>query len=129
EFEDAVDGFQRRGRPYVMLFRKVRKCMLDLADDPDTVRDRVDQYRRLESFINSRMKGPTGEFLHAFNEFEAADELEAKIGQKLEQLVVRLLEAQGDGAGRAPVPAPAPRGGPGGLAGQSPFRGLRRFEP
>src|SRR3954454_7949894 len=128
EFDDAVEGSRRRGRPYVILFRKVRKCVLDLSDDADTVHERVTQYRRLESFISSRMKGPDGAFLHAFNEFGAADELESKVSQKLEQLILRLLAGEGDGATTPSLQPPA------GAAGRaktdvSPFRGLRRFEP
>ena len=105
EFDDAVEGSRRRGRPYVILFRKVRKCVLDLSDDADTVHERVTQYRRLESFISSRMKGPDGAFLHAFNEFDAADELETKVSQKLEQLILRLLAGEGESAA-APPPQP-----------------------
>ena len=94
EFEDALGGFQERGHPDMLLYRKQGAPTLSL-EDPDAVLDRLDQIEKLNSYLDRWLIGEDGSYIGAFHMFETEDQLDTMLELHLRKLVETRLSEGG----------------------------------
>ena len=116
EFEDAMEGHRRTGKPEILVYRKTAKP--DWSGDASIAASQLGQQQALERFLakwfSNRGDGSLKAAFHAFDSPADFEELlEAHLG--------RLLERHLPSGVRARASAPTWRHG-------SPFRGLEPFE-
>jgi tetratricopeptide (TPR) repeat protein len=117
EFEDAVDGFRRNGKPELLVYRKTAPPMWP-ADDGLAVQ-RVAQKVALDTFIDKWfVDRESGAFRGAFHSFESPADFEELLEAHLTRIIERTL-------GTLELARPASRAWHKG----SPFRGLETFGP
>lgn len=116
EFEDAVAGYRRRGRPALLVYRKTVKAEVSLAAEEEVL-EKLAQRRQLDAFVQKWFFSDDGHLTGAFHDFETLDALESLLETHLRKLLAGLLPAEGEGATRQP----SWRRG-------SPFRGLSFFD-
>jgi tetratricopeptide (TPR) repeat protein len=116
EFEDAVEGFRRTGRPDLMVYRKIAKP--DWSSDPDKAAEQLRQQQALDRFIAKWFTNAAdGSLRAAFHSFDSPADFEELFEAHLARLVQQHLP-----------PGVRPRASrPTWLRG-SPFRGLEPFE-
>jgi tetratricopeptide (TPR) repeat protein len=91
EFEDAVRGFQESGKPQLLVYRKMAKASVQL-DDEDALMERIDQKKKLDSFINRWFHDTEeGTLKAAFHPFESASEFELVLERHLRKIIQRAL--------------------------------------
>jgi len=118
EFEDAVEGFKEKGKPYLLVYRKTAKASVQL-DDEKALMDRIDQKRKLDGFIAKWFHHTEdGSLKAAFHPFESPSEFEQVLERHLRKMVERALPDSGRHADSA---AAVWKKG-------SPFRGLQTFD-
>ena len=118
EFEDAWRGFQEKGSPQILVYRKMAEAPLPSGDD-EVVLDTLRQKRILDAFIEKWFHHDDGSLKAAFSPYCDLAEFEDQLDQHLEKLLVRKLVEAGDAdAAKAP-----PRWSEG-----SPYRGLETFD-
>ena len=116
EFEDAVEGFRRNGRPHIVVYRKSAKP--DWSGDPDIAAAQLRQKQSLDQFISKWFTNAAdGSLKAAFHSFGSPADFE----ELLEAHLGRLLEPHLPPGVRSRASAPTWRHG-------SPFRGLEPFE-
>ncbi|MGH1461864.1 MAG: response regulator [Neptuniibacter sp.] len=86
EFEDALQGFQQRGSPDMLLYRKQGAPVLSL-ENRSTVIDRLDQIDKLNTYLDRWLIGEDGSYIGAFHEFQAEEQLETMLEMHLRKLV------------------------------------------
>lgn len=117
EFEDAVEGFRKLGKPQLLVYRKTSKASVQL-DDEAALMDRIDQKRKLDAFIASWFHHTEdGSLKAAFHPFESPSEFEQVLERHLRKIVQRALPESGR---RDDITAAVWKKG-------SPFRGLQSF--
>jgi len=117
EFEDAVDGFRRNGKPELLVYRKTAQPTWP-ADD-GLAAQRVEQKISLDRFINKWfVDRDSGAFTAAFHSFESPADFEELLEAHLTRIVERNL-------GSLDLARPATKAWQQG----SPFRGLETFGP
>lgn len=117
EFEDAVEGFRKHGRPQLLVYRKTAKASVQL-DDEAALLDRIDQKRKLDAFIESWFHHTEdGSLKAAFHPFATPSEFEQVLERHLRKIVQRALP---ESSRRDDVAAAVWKKG-------SPFRGLQSF--
>ena len=117
EFEDAVDGFRRNGRPDLLVYRKTARPNWP-ADDA-LAAQRVAQKVALDRFIDKWfVDQESGAFKGAFHSFESPADFEELLEAHLTRIIERSL-------GTSELTRPASRAWHRG----SPFRGLETFGP
>jgi tetratricopeptide (TPR) repeat protein len=118
EFEDAVEGFRANGKPQLLVYRKMAKASVQL-DDEKALMDRIDQKRKLDTFIaNWFHHTEDGSLKAAFHPFESPSEFEQVLERHLRKMVQRALPDTGRNEETA---AAVWKKG-------SPFRGLQSFD-
>jgi tetratricopeptide (TPR) repeat protein len=118
EFEDAVEGFRANGKPQLLVYRKMAKASVQL-DDEAALMDRIDQKRKLDTFINNWFHhNEDGSLKAAFHPFETPSEFEQALERHLRKMVQRALPSSGRNDDSA---AAVWKKG-------SPFRGLQSFD-
>jgi tetratricopeptide (TPR) repeat protein len=118
EFEDAVEGFRANGKPQLLVYRKMAKASVQL-DDEAALMDRIDQKRKLDTFINTWFHhNEDGSLKAAFHPFQTPSEFEQALERHLRKMVIRALPASGRHEDTA---AAVWKKG-------SPFRGLQSFD-
>jgi len=123
EFEDAWRAMQERGRPDLLVYRKMAEPLISLSDDRE-VEERLRQKRALDGFIQKWFHDQDGSLLAAFHAFRNSAEFEDAFEIHLDKLIQRRLEEMGvDLALPATTAAPDQPRWEG-----SPFRGLETFE-
>jgi tetratricopeptide (TPR) repeat protein len=91
EFEDAVRGFRDSGKPQLLVYRKMAKASVQL-DDEDALMERIDQKKKLDSFINRWFHDTEeGTLKAAFHPFESASEFELVLERHLRKIIQRAL--------------------------------------
>ncbi|SHI38355.1 His Kinase A (phospho-acceptor) domain-containing protein [Shimia gijangensis] len=90
EFEDALDGFRQNGKPEMLLYRKSGAPSLSLADEA-AVLDRLDQIKKLQSYVDRWLIGEDGSYIGAFHMFAEIDEFEAMTEMHLRKVVDKLI--------------------------------------
>jgi hypothetical protein len=117
EFYDAARSYQTTGRPFLLVYRKMAKVLVDLDDEVELER-RQEQKRMLEQFERRWFRGTEGAWKGYYHPFATTAELETLLEQHLgERLRIELAD---DSLSDDPV------------AGrqwlESPFRGLAVFD-
>lgn len=122
EFEDALDGFQRQGRPDLLVYRKTTPPVLNL-DRVEEVMERLEQKQALDRFMAKWFYDPEeGVGRTPFHPFTHSAQFEELVLKHLRKLCDRYMT---DTAGVAAVAAHVNRAW---LEG-SPYRGLDVFQP
>ena len=118
EFEDAIRAFQTKGAPDLLVYRRLGDPLVSLNDE-QSLMDRLQQKKALETFIDRWFGNPKEGFKAAFHTFQSPDEFESLLEVHLRRLLTaRLPSHPGDGE------PPAVKT----WAHDSPFRGLEAFE-
>ncbi len=91
EFEDAMIAYKEKGRPEILLYRKLGAPSLSL-DDRGQVMDRLDQIDLLDAYVNKWFIGEDGSYVGAFHNFETDEQLEVMLETHLRKLVLKQLQ-------------------------------------
>ncbi|WP_372604798.1 response regulator, partial [Actibacterium sp.] len=86
EYEDALQGYQTRGKPEMLLYRKFGAPMVSLADKANVL-ELLDQIDRLHDYVARNLIGEDGTFSSAFHSFEAPAQFDAMVEMHLRKLV------------------------------------------
>jgi len=117
EFEDAVAGFRRGGKPRILAYRKT--APIAPPDDLEGLEESVRQKQAMEGFVSRWFRHDAdGTLKGAFHNFAAPADFEELLEAHLTQLAEQYLPAGTTARGSAPT-----------WRGRSPFRGLEVFEP
>jgi len=117
EFEDAVTGFRRNGKPRILTYRKTAPTVA--PDDLDGLAESVRQKQAMQGFVGRWFRNEAdGTLKGAFHNFASSADFE----ELLEAHLTRLAEA-------SLPPGATVQGRPTTWRGSSPFRGLETFEP
>ena len=125
ELENALESFKARGLPFVLVYRREEKLLLD-PDAPD-FQEKARQWQLVKDFF-ARTQNPDGSIRLPYNTYNSPSEFGDLFEQHLRKLVARVAETKSPLRQPAPVkadkiPASAwPRE-------KSPFPGLRAFGP
>ncbi len=118
EFEDAVQGFRDHGKPQLLVYRKTAKASVQL-DDEDALMERIEQKKKLDTFINRWFHDTEeGTLKAAFHPFDSPSEFEQVLERHLRKMIERALP---ESAGRQMAATAVWKKG-------SPFRGLQAFD-
>lgn len=121
EFENALESFQARGTPDLMVYRKTAEPQASMSDET-ALMARLEQKRALDAFIEKWFGSARDTFRAAFHTFDTPDRFEATLETHLRRLIrERLPKIAEEGA--APGTGATIRWHTG-----SPFRGLSAFE-
>ena len=119
EFEDALDGFQRSGRPDLVVYRKITEPLVSLKDE-SVLMEGIRQKRALDEFVQKWFHDQDeGTLVAAFHPFERADEFEELVELHLRKLIERRLPSE-TGEYRDSLLAT--------WTTESPYRGLEVFD-
>jgi WD40 repeat protein len=119
EFEDAIRAFQTKGTPDLLVYRRLGDPLVALSDEQSLL-ERLQQKKALETFIDRWFGNPQEGFKAAFHTFHAPDEFESLLEVHLRHLLTARLPSQPGGDGeQAAVKT---------WLHDSPFRGLEAFE-
>lgn len=117
EFEDAVAGFHRTGKPSIVAYRKT--APVEWSADADTAAQQLAQKQLLERFVRKWFTdSPDGSFKGAFHSFSSPADFEELLEAHLSALIKEHIPA-----GLKIGALGSPIWGHG-----SPFRGLEPFE-
>ncbi|MGD9599677.1 MAG: tetratricopeptide repeat protein [Steroidobacteraceae bacterium] len=117
EFEDALSGLRRHGRPALLVYRKTSPPILDADDDAQSL-ERLQQKKALDAFVRRWFHDETdGTLRAAFHPFADAAQFEELIEVHLRKLIARAFP-EAVGAQRTEVAT---------WRHESPFRGLQSF--
>jgi hypothetical protein len=118
EFEDALEGFRRNGKPELLVYRKTAPPSVRLDDEKELL-ERLQQKKKLDEFVSRWFHDTTeGTLKAAFHAFDSPSDFENLLEAHLHKLIDRKLP---DTIGTSDaVPAVWKKG--------SPFRGLHAFE-
>ncbi len=117
EFEDAVTGFQRYGKPRLLVYRKT--AATTEPGDLKSLEDAVRQKQAMERFVAKWFRNDAdGSLKAAFHNFASPAEFEDLLEAHMTRLAEQHLPAGAVVHGGAPT-----------WRGSSPFRGLEVFEP
>jgi tetratricopeptide (TPR) repeat protein len=118
EFEEAIEGFRRNGKPDLLVYRKIAPPSVRLDDEQDLM-ERLAQKKKLDQFIDKWFHDKAeGTLVAAFHPFESPSDFEILIENHLRRLIDRNLPRSVAAASEAR--AVWKKG--------SPFRGLAAFE-
>ncbi len=118
EFEDAIAGFRKNGKPDLLVYRKTAPPSVRLDDEKELL-ERLRQKKKLDDFVARWFHDQAeGTIIAAFHAFESPGDFEEVLEGHLRRLVERKLPDALVAAGE--VPAVWKKG--------SPFRGLEAFE-
>ena len=117
EFEDAIDGFRRNGKPELLVYRKTAAPAWPAEEE--LAAQRVAQKLALDRFITKWfVDRESGAFTAAFHSFESPADFEELLEAHLTRIIGRIL---GSMELARPATKPWHQG--------SPFRGLETFGP
>ncbi len=117
EFEDAVAGFKRFGKPRLLVYRKT--AATTETSDLKSLEDAVRQKQAMEGFVAKWFRNDAdGSLKAAFHNFASPADFEDLLEAHMTRLAEQHLPAGAVVQGGAPT-----------WRGSSPFRGLEVFEP
>jgi len=91
EFEDAMAGFRKSGKPDLLIYRKTAEILVPLTNKEE-VDGRVEQKERLEQFVRNWFMTEDGEsYTGAFHVFNEPEQLEDMILGHLRKLLEKFL--------------------------------------
>ena len=118
EFEEALEGFRKTGKPDLLVYRRTAPPSVRLDDERDLM-ERLSQKKKLDEFIDKWFHDRSeGTLVAAFHPFESPSDFEILLENHLRRLIERQLPRST--AGAAESRAVWKKG--------SPFRGLEAFE-
>lgn len=117
EFEEAIEGFRRNGKPDLLVYRKTAPPSVRLDDEKELL-DRLSQKKKLDEFVDKWFHDKAeGTLIAAFHAFEAASDFETLLENHLHRLIDREIPSSVSSTSEAR--AVWKQG--------SPFRGLEAF--
>ncbi|MGI9235811.1 MAG: tetratricopeptide repeat protein [Woeseiaceae bacterium] len=117
EFEEAIEGFRKNGKPDLLVYRKTAPPSVRLDDEKELL-DRLSQKKKLDDFVDKWFHDKAeGTLVAAFHAFEAASDFENLLENHLHRLIDR--EIPDSIASTSEARAVWKKG--------SPFRGLEAF--
>jgi tetratricopeptide (TPR) repeat protein len=117
EFEEAIEGFRKNGRPDLLVYRKTAPPSVRL-DDEQELMERLEQKKKLDVFVDKWFHDKAeGTLKAAFHAFESPSDFESLLENHLHKLIERQLPASVSATSEAR--AVWKKG--------SPFRGLHSF--
>jgi hypothetical protein len=120
EFEDAVAGYHRKGKPDLLVYRKVTEPVISLKDT-QAARDRLAQMEALEQFITKWFHDlEDGTLIGALHTFDTSAQFEDLLEVHLRKLIEPCLPVRASENVMPRIPPAWTRG--------SPFRGLEVFD-
>jgi len=118
EFEEAIEGFRKNGKPDLLVYRKTAPPSVRLDDEKELL-DRLSQKKKLDEFVDKWFHDRAeGTLIAAFHAFEAANDFETLLENHLHRLIDRAIPSSISSTSEAR--AVWKKG--------SPFRGLEAFE-
>jgi tetratricopeptide (TPR) repeat protein len=118
EFEEAMAGFRRSGKPHLLVYRKTAPPSVRLDDEKDLL-ERLAQKKKLDVFVDKWFHDKAeGTLIAAFHPFASPSDFEILVENHLRRLIERELPRSA--AATAEARAVWKKG--------SPFRGLEAFE-
>lgn len=118
EFEEAIEGFRKNGKPDLLVYRKTAAPSVRL-DDEKALIERLAQKKKLDEFVDKWFHDKAeGTLVAAFHPFESPSDFESLLENHLRRLVDRQLPRSV--ASTSEARAVWKKG--------SPFRGLAAFE-
>ena len=118
EFEEAIEGFRKNGKPDLLVYRKTAPPSVRLDDEKELLA-RLEQKKKLDEFVDKWFHDKAeGTLIAAFHAFESPSDFESLLEAHLHKLVERQLPKSVSSA--ADAPAVWKKG--------SPFRGLHVFD-
>lgn len=118
EFEEAIAGFRKNGKPDLLVYRKTAPPSVRLDDEKELL-DRLSQKKKLDEFIDKWFHDRAeGTLTAAFHAFEAPSDFENLLENHLHRLVDKAIPDSVSSSSEAR--AVWKKG--------SPFRGLEAFE-
>lgn len=118
EFEEAMAGFRRNGKPDLLVYRRTAPPSVRLDDERDLM-ERLGQKKKLDEFIEKWFHDRTeGTLKAAFHPFESPGDFEILLENHLRRLIERQLPRSASGTSES---RDVWKKG-------SPFRGLAAFE-
>ena len=93
EFEEAIEGFRRNGKPDLLVYRKTAPPSVRLDDEKDLM-ERLGQKKKLDQFIDKWFHDKAeGTLVAAFHPFESPSDFEILIENHLRRLIDRIFRA------------------------------------
>ncbi len=118
EFEEAIEGFRKTGKPDLLVYRKTAPPSVRLDDEKELL-DRLSQKKKLDTFVDKWFHDKAeGTLVAAFHTFEAPSDFEEVVETHLRRLIDRQIPASM--ASTSEARAVWKKG--------SPFRGLEAFQ-
>ena len=118
EFEEAIEGFRRNGKPDLLVYRKTATPSVRLDDEKDLM-ERLGQKKKLDEFVGRWFHDQAeGTLVAAFHPFESPSDFEILVENHLRRLIDRYIPRSA--AASTEARAVWKKG--------SPFRGLAAFE-
>jgi Tfp pilus assembly protein PilF len=118
EFEEAIEGFRKNGKPDLLVYRKTAPPSVRLDDEKELL-DRLSQKKKLDEFVDKWFHDKTeGTLIAAFHAFEAPSDFENLLETHLRRLIDRYIPDSISSSSEAR--AVWKKG--------SPFRGLEAFD-
>ena len=118
EFEEAMQGFRRNGKPCLLVYRKTAPPSVRLDDEKDLM-ERLAQKKKLDVFVDKWFHDKAeGTLIAAFHPFASPSDFEILVENHLRRLIERELPRSV--AATSEARAVWKKG--------SPFRGLEAFE-
>ena len=93
EFEDAMNAYQKKGAPEMLLYRKLGAPTISL-DQRDQVMERLKQMELLDQYINKWFIGEDGSYVGAFHNFETEEDFGNILETHLRKLVQKKLKSE-----------------------------------
>ena len=91
EFESALAGHQKNGKPDILLYRKLGAPSVSL-DNPQEFRERLEQMELLDAYIKTQLMAEDGSYIAAFHTFETEEQFENILKTHLRKLILKQLE-------------------------------------
>lgn len=118
EFEEAMEGFRKNGKPDLLVYRRTAPPSVRLDDERDLM-ERLGQKKKLEEFVDKWFHDrAAGTLVAAFHPFESPSDFEILLENHMRRLIERQLPRSAAGTSEA---RDVWKKG-------SPFRGLEAFE-
>ncbi len=118
EFEEAIEGFRKNGKPDLLVYRKTAPPSVRLDDEKELM-ERLEQKKKLDAFVDKWFHDKSeGTLVAAFHAFVSPSDFEHLLETHLHKLIERQLPKSV--AAVSDAPAIWKKG--------SPFRGLYAFD-
>lgn len=118
EFEEAIEGFRKNGKPDLLVYRKTAPPSVRLDDEKELL-DRLSQKKKLDQFVDKWFHDKKeGTLVAAFHAFEAPSDFETLLETHLHRLIDTHIPSSLSSSSEARAV----------WKSGSPFRGLEAFQ-